>query len=342
MPKVREKVNSRAGGKKPGVLKPVPFQPKVSNACSAKACPWAGRQSGNHPKLGENLPSQRCLELLWVGSLLVSSFHRRWTEPLQLLWFNLWLLLSAPHQFLFPTQLQEERKEQRCHILVQIELLLSELTLKYIELKCRNVPGIGNQYISVHSCCTQAFKIPSVPTCYCALQTQLLNLLPPWTDGPCVWWHKSPFCASTFSSTGTPPTKPQCWFPAKGGRWAHRHQGTTAVLGRAQEWDTRRKGFGLPCLCVVLCFPDSPAASPLHAVLSTRFRFLLLLPTCSQDTFCAPPPPTHIIWIHIIKRLAAEIAQRKIILNWFINAHLRRILKYDKNMRATEKGSEWE
>lgn len=34
---------------------------------------------------------------------------------------------------------------------------------------------------------------------------------------------------------------------------------------------------------------------------------------CSKDTFYALPPATPIIWIHIIKRLAAEIAHRKII-----------------------------
>lgn len=110
-----------------------------------------------------------------------------------------------------------------------------------------------------------------------------------------------------------------------------------------------------PPVCVAVCVslsshhltPPSAVQSELRWQLNPfacTFAPVLKLVTgyCSTDMFYALPPPTHIIWIHIIKRLTAEIAHREIILNWFINAHLRRILKYDKNMRAKENGSEWE
>lgn len=61
------------------------------------------------------------LQLLWAGSHLVPNLYRRWTEPLELWWFNSWLLVSAPDQLSSLLMLQEERKEQSCHILLQIE-----------------------------------------------------------------------------------------------------------------------------------------------------------------------------------------------------------------------------
>lgn len=158
-----------------------------------------------------------------------------------------------------------------------------------------------------------------------------------------------PSCASTCSSTGTPPHKPcSAGFPAKGRSLQTPGSYRQGWVGFRSE---TQGGRDLVCPgCVWFC----ASLAALQHLLSTGSggsSALLHVPApapnlltgcCSQDTFCALPPPTHIIWIHIIKRLAAEIAHRKIILNWFINAHLRRILKYDKNMRATEKGSEWE
>lgn len=230
--------------------------------------------------------------------------------------------------------------------------------------------GLKTNILVCTAAAHKVLRYHQFPTCYCSLQTQLLNLFPPWIDAPCVWWNKPthPSCASTFSSTGTPPHKPPSagfpasrslcsllYLPKEGDGLAGTKILQSLCQGGLQERDIGRKGFCLPCLYVILCFPDRSVPSPLHAVPCRQHSggssALLHIPApalklvtgcCSEDTFCALPPLTHIIWIHIIKRLAAEIAHRKIILNWFINAHLCRILKYDKNMRVKEKESEWE
>lgn len=150
-----------------------------------------------------------------------------------------------------------------------------------------------------------------------------------------------------FPPQGPHPTNPWCWFSCQGREMGLHTPGSERYREEGILFALSVCGFYL-----ILCFPDSPAPSPLQAVLCRQegSSALLHIPApalelvtgcCNQDTFCAlPPPPSHIIWIHIIKRLAAEIAHGKIILNWFINAHLCRILKYVKNMRAKEKGSE--
>lgn len=163
----------------------------------------------------------------------------------------------------------------------------------------------------MHSCCTQGFKVSSVPTCYCALQTQLLNLFPPWIDAPCVWWQKSthPSCASTFSSTGTPPHKPpSAAFPAKGGRWACRFQGPAEpVPGRAlgESHGEEEPLFALPVCEFVFPWQPCTISSPRSAV-QTAFRWQLspAAHTCScsetghgllqwRHVLCSPSPHPH-------------------------------------------------
>lgn len=114
--------------KNPGVLKPGPFlhppdisplqwsKPKACNAHSTKTYPWAGRWSGNHQTRQE--PSflgvfGAMIQLLWAGSHLMPNLYRRWTEPLELWWFNSWLLVSAPDQLLFPAHASGRKKRTK-------------------------------------------------------------------------------------------------------------------------------------------------------------------------------------------------------------------------------------
>ena len=155
--------------------------------------------------------------------------------------------------------------------------------------------------------------------------------------------HPTSLCPHLFLHTGTHPTNhlmlvslpangcARCFPHQKREMGLHIPMPCPAELAQGSELQQReRKRFFFSPVSIWWCaFPrllqSCTISSPSSAV-QTAFRWQLspsaftfapalklVTGYCSKDTFYALPPPTPIIWIHIIKRLAAEIAHRKII-----------------------------
>lgn len=159
--------------------------------------------------------------------------------------------------------------------------------------------------------------------------------------------HPTSLCPHLFLHAGTHPTNHLMLVSLPAGDCAscfpHPEEGdglayTNAMScrGRAGRWASIESGkereeeiFFFPCHVRSCAFPwllQSWTISSSSSAVQTAFRWQLnpsaftfapalklVTGYCSKGMFYALPLPTPIIWIHIIKRLAAEIAHRKII-----------------------------
>lgn len=115
--------------KNPGVLKPGPFlhppdiSPLQSDQSPKPVMPTLPKpilelegevettQTRQEPSFSGVFGAM--IQLLWARSHLMPNLYRRWTEPLELWWFNSWLLVSAPDQLLFPAHASGRKKRTK-------------------------------------------------------------------------------------------------------------------------------------------------------------------------------------------------------------------------------------